>query len=182
MIFSPLALEGAYRVDLEKRGDHRGFFARLFCMNEFAEYGLERRWVQMNTSMSRRTGTVRGLHFQRPPKAEVKLVRCLKGAIFDVIVDIRHGSPTYGQHLAVELNDDNRSMLYVPRGFAHGFQTLAPDTELLYLHSEVYSPELEGGLHHADPRLGIAWPLAVTDLSPSDTGHSLLKDLEPIRL
>ncbi len=182
MKFTPLSLAGAHRVDLERRGDSRGFFARLYCADEFSQAGLPSDWVQMNTSFSAETGTLRGLHFQRAPMAEIKMVRCLRGAICDVIVDLRSGSPTYGQHEMVELNNDNRSMLYIPQGFAHGFQTLAPDTELLYLHSEFYSPEHEGGLHHADLALGINWPLPVTGLSDRDRGFPSLERLEPITL
>lgn len=181
MKFVPLSLSGAFRVELERRGDARGFFARMFCSGEFADHGLCTSWVQMNTSYSQAKGTLRGLHFQRPPMAEAKLVRCLKGAIYDVIVDLREGSATYGRHEALTLDDDNRSMVYIPQGFAHGFQTLAPDTELLYLHSQVYSPAHEGGLHHADPEIGIAWPLPPSEISERDRGFAPLKDLEPIR-
>jgi len=179
--FTELSVHGAFRVDLERRGDARGFFARMFCAEEFAQHGLATGWVHVNTSYSRETGTLRGLHFQRPPRAEAKLVRCIRGAIFDVVVDLRAGSPTFGHHAAIELDDDNRSMLYVPQGCAHGFQTLAPDTELLYLHSEVHSPEHEGGVHHADPAIGIAWPLPATVISDRDRGLGGLDTLEPIR-
>jgi dTDP-4-dehydrorhamnose 3,5-epimerase len=182
MIFTQLAIEGAYRVDLERRGDARGFFARLFCAEEFAAHGLVTNWVQMNTSFSAERGTLRGLHFQRPPKAEAKVVRCLKGAIYDVIVDLRAGSPTHGQHIALELNDENRAMAYIPRGCAHGFQTLTPDAELLYLHDEFYSPDHEGGVHHADPDLGIDWPQPPTQLSARDQAFPTLREMEPIAL
>lgn len=182
MIFTPLSLPGACRVDLERRGDARGFFARVFCADEFAAHGLNTDWVQMNTSLSRRAGTLRGLHFQRPPAAEAKLVRCLRGAIYDVIVDLRAGSDSYGRWQAVELTAKGRAMLYVPQGFAHGFQTLASDTELLYMHSARYSPDHEGGLHHADPALAVDWPRDVTDLSARDQSFPKLADLEPIRL
>jgi dTDP-4-dehydrorhamnose 3,5-epimerase len=182
MKFTPLALSGAFRIDLDRRGDARGFFARLFCREEFAEHGLATDWVQMNTSYSRERGTLRGLHFQRPPMAEAKLVRCLKGAIRDVIVDLRAGSPTYGQHAAIDLDDDNRAMVYIPQGFAHGFQTLTPDAELLYMHSAFYSPAHEGGVHHADPDIGIAWPLPVAEISDRDRNFPFLNALDPIRL
>ncbi len=180
MIFTPLKLSGAYRIDLEKREDERGFFARLFCVEEFAALGLETAWAQMNTSLTRTTGSVRGLHFQRPPMAEVKVVRCLRGAAFDVMVDLRAGSPSFGQWDAVELTPENRSMVYIPHGFAHGFQTLAPDTELLYFHSAAYSAAHEGGVHHADPALGIRWPLAIAEISPRDRALPPLAALEPI--
>lgn len=181
MIFTPLPIAGAFRVELERRGDARGFFARLYCAEEFAAQGLCTSWVQMNTSLSHRAGTLRGLHFQRPPAAEAKLVRCLRGAIHDVLVDLRAGSPTYGHWHAERLSDDNRAMLYIPEGCAHGFQTLVPETELFYMHSAPYSPAHEGGLHHADPDLAIDWPLPVADLSGRDAQFPMLKDLEPIR-
>ena len=180
MIFTPLPLAGAFRIDLDRREDARGFFARLFCAKEFANYGLTTTWVQCNTSLSRTEGTLRGLHFQRPPMAEVKMVRCLKGAIFDVMVDLRASSPSFGHWTALELTAENRSMAYIPEGFAHGFQTLSPETELLYFHSQVYSPAHEGGLRHDDPRLGIQWPRPVADLSPRDAEHPGLDTLEPI--
>lgn len=180
MIFTGLPLPGAFRIDLDRREDDRGFFARLFCAREFAAHGLATVWVQANTSFSRAEGTLRGLHFQRPPMAEAKLVRCVRGAIFDVIVDLRAGSETFGRWTSLILDDESRAMVYVPPGFAHGFQTLAPDTELLYFHSEFHSPDHEGGLAHDDPRLGIPWPRAVTGLSPRDAGFPGLDRLEPM--
>jgi dTDP-4-dehydrorhamnose 3,5-epimerase len=181
MIFTPLPLAGAFRIDLDRREDARGFFARLFCTEEFADHGLTTNWLQCNTSFSWAEGTLRGLHFQRPPMSEVKMVRCLKGAIFDVMVDLRAGSPSFGQWTALELTAENRSMAYIPEGFAHGFQTLSPETELLYFHSQVYSPAHEGGLWHSDPNLAIPWPRPVADLSPRDAAHPGLDKLEPIR-
>ena len=182
MIFTPLALHGAYRIDLEKREDSRGFFARLFCAEAFAAQGLATQFAQINTSFSRVPGTLRGLHFQRPPQAEAKLVRCLSGAIFDVIVDLRLGSPSFGKWAAEHLTAENRGMIYVPPGFAHGFQTLATGTELLYFHSTAYSAAHEGGLHHADPALAIPWPRAVAELSARDAAHPSLAALEAIVL
>ena len=151
MKFVPLAIAGAFRIELEKREDERGFFARLFCAEEFAAHGLATRFVQCNTSLTRAAGTLRGLHFQRPPKAEAKLIRCLRGAAYDVMLDLRQGSETYGSWTSVDLTEDNRSMVYIPEGCAHGFQTRAPDTELLYFHSEVYAPQAEGGVLPTDP-------------------------------
>lgn len=180
MIFTELPLQGAFRVDLERRGDERGFFARLFCTGEFAEHGLNTTWAQVNNSFSHSVGTVRGLHFQRSPMAEVKLVRCLKGAIWDVIVDLRAGSSTFGQWTALTLDDENRTMIYIPAGFAHGFQTLRPDTELLYFHSQFYSTAHEGGLAHDDPMLGIPWPMPVNGLSARDAAFPQLIALEPL--
>lgn len=181
MIFSALPLSPAFRLDPEWRGDARGQFARIFCQREFAAHGLPERWVQANISFSHTAGTLRGMHFQRPPMAEAKLVRCQKGAVWDVIVDLRAGSATFGQWTAVELTAENGAAIYVPPGFAHGFQTLRDDTELLYLHSEFYSPEHEGGLAHDDPRLAIPWPLPVVNLSPRDAAFPTLDALEPVR-
>lgn len=179
MNFTPLSIPGAHRIELDRKGDARGFFARLFCADEFAAHGLATHMTQMNTSYTAARGTVRGLHFQRPPKAEAKVVRCLRGAIFDVLLDLRPG-PTFGRHVSAELTEDNRSMLYIPEGCAHGFQTLTEDTELLYLHSERYAPEFEGGVHHADPALGIAWPLPPANLSPRDTCFPPLAEVAPL--
>ena len=182
MIFNELPLKGAYTIDLEKREDGRGFFARFFCSEEFENQGLNISVIQMNTTLSKERGTVRGLHFQRPPKAEIKIVRCISGSIWDVIVDIRKSSPTYGKWYAAELNDNNRTMMYVPKGFAHGFQTLADNVELLYLHSEFYSKKNEGGLLYADKTVNIDWPLPVSDISERDKVHPMLSELNPIRL
>ncbi len=181
MIFTALPLAGAVLIDLDRREDERGFFARMFCETEFAARGLNTRWVQMNTSLTRLPGSVRGLHFQRPPMAEVKLVKCVAGAIFDVIVDLRDGSPTFGRWHGAELSAANRSMMYAPEGFAHGFQTLTDDCELLYMHSRAYSASDEGGLRHDDPAVGIEWPRPVAGLSDRDAGHPLLTDIEPIQ-
>jgi len=180
MIFTPLPLAPAFRLDPERRGDARGHFARIFCQREFAAHGLPTNWVQANISFSHSAGTLRGLHFQRPPMAEAKLVRCQKGAIWDVIVDLRAGSATFGQWTAVELTEENGAAVYVPPGFAHGFQTLRDETELLYLHSEFYSPEHEGGLAHDDPQLSIPWPLPPVNLSPRDATFPTLDALEPV--
>ena len=160
MIFTKTELPGAYVIDLERREDERGFFARAWSEDEFAERGLSTRVVQCNLSWNERRGTLRGLHFQRPPHAEVKLVRCTRGAIYDVIVDLRPGSPAYGRWLGVELTAENRRMLYVPEGFAHGYQTLVDGTETYYQVSEFYAPGAEGGLRWDDPALAIEWPEA----------------------
>ena len=182
MNFTELPLKGAFRIDLERRADERGFFARVFCVDEFLNTGLATNWIQMNTSLSHKTGTIRGLHFQRPPAAEAKLVRCLAGAMLDVLVDLRQGSATFGHWTAVELTPDNRSMAYVPEGVAHGFQTLKPDTEVLYWHSRRYSQQDEGGVRFDDPAIGINWPLPPSDVSIRDLGLPHLSDLEPIKL
>lgn len=179
MIFKPLAIAGSFQIDLEQREDTRGFFARLFCEAEFAERSLITHWPQMNTSLTRTPGTVRGMHFQRAPFADVKLVRCLRGGAHDVIVDLRSQSPTFGHWLSVTLTASNRSMIYIPKGCAHGFQTLEADTELLYMHGMPYSPQHDAGLYHADPTVGIVWPLPVTELSLRDAGLPHLAALEP---
>lgn len=180
MKFTPLPLIGAYRINLERRGDERGFFARLFCTEEFAAHGLATHWAQCNMSFSALKGTVRGLHFQRPPFSETKLVRCTRGAVIDVIVDLRAGSATYGTWHAERLDSSNHGMICVPEGFAHGFQTLTDDVEMFYCHSKPYSALHEGGLRWNDPSLGIEWPLAVTEISARDRAFPLLDQLEPI--
>ena len=169
MIFKPLPLEGAHLIHLEKYSDERGFFARSFCKDEFKKAGLESDWVQVNNSLSRKKGTLRGLHFQRPPQSEVKMVRCIKGAIWDVIVDIRKGSSTYGEWVGAELNEENRDMMYVPQGFAHGFISLSENSEILYMVSSRYNPELEGTLRWDDSFHGIEWPLEPVIISEKDS-------------
>lgn len=168
MIFNPAPLQGAYTIELEKRGDARGFFARLFCEKEFGNAGLETRFVQINNSSSAKRGTLRGMHYQLPDAAEVKVVRCIKGALYDVIVDLRPDSPTFKQWFGAELSAENRRMMYVPRGFAHGFITLEDDTEAFYLVSAYYAPENERGLRYNDPAIGIEWPIAPTEISEKD--------------
>lgn len=180
MIFTPLALDGAYRIDLERRGDKRGSFARMFCQEEFQRHGLTSIWSQCNVSHSMLSGTLRGMHFQRPPKADAKLVKCMVGSVFDVIVDLRQGSETYGKWASVTLTADGGEMIYIPKGFAHGFQTLVENAQLLYFHSDSYSPGDEGGLHHADDQIGIAWPLEVTSLSERDKTLPTLAKVKPI--
>lgn len=160
MIFEETPLGGAYLVVPEPLADQRGFFARLFCATAFGERGLNPHLDQLSMSHNTRAGTVRGLHFQAPPAAECKLIRVTAGAIFDVIVDLRAGSPTYGQWFSSELSAANRRLLYVPEGFAHGFQTLAENTEVTYHISCPYAPELASGLPYDDPDLAIAWPAA----------------------
>lgn len=180
MRFTELPLAGAFLVELERRGDDRGFLARTFCAEEFAALGLAKQWAQCNMSFSAKVGTLRGLHFQRPPMAETKLVRCTRGAIFDVIVDLRIGSATYGQWHGERLDDVGRRMICVPEGFAHGFQALSDHVEMLYFHSAPYSAQHEGGLRWDDPTLSIPWPLRVTDMSVRDRGFPYLNELEPI--
>jgi dTDP-4-dehydrorhamnose 3,5-epimerase len=159
VIFSEAGLTGAYVIDLERIEDERGFFARAWCERELTEHGLESRIAQCNVSFNYRKGTLRGMHFQRPPHEEVKLIRCIRGSLFDVIIDLRPNSADHKRWIGVELSASNRRMLYVPRGFAHGFQTLEDDTEVYYMVSEFYAPGAEGGVRWDDPVFGIEWPI-----------------------
>lgn len=174
MIFHDTTLKDARLIEPELRGDERGSFARTMCRDEFAKHGLVTGYMQQNMSVSARAGTIRGMHFQRPPYAEAKLVRCVRGAILDVIVDLRPDSPSYLKHEGFELSARNHRQLYVPPGFAHGFQTLVDDIEVSYLVSAPYTPEAEGGVRYSDPMLGIAWPLPVTVISEKDANWPLL--------
>jgi len=174
--FTETRLKGAFVIDLDRREDSRGYFARAFCQREFSERGLVPVVAQVNVAHSRRRGIIRGMHFQYPPHAEVKLVRATRGAIADVIVDLRPESPTYLQHVMVELTADSGRALYVPERFAHGCQAQVDDTEFTYQASTFYAPGFEGGLSPLDPRLTIAWPLPPQDLSPRDTGWQALND------
>jgi dTDP-4-dehydrorhamnose 3,5-epimerase len=158
MNFTPTELEGAYLVDLEPREDERGFFARAWCANEFAEHGLSTEVAQCNVAFNHRKSTLRGMHYQMQPHAETKLVRCTRGAIYDVIVDLRPDSPTWKRWLGVELTAENRRALYVPEGFAHGYQTLVDETETFYQVSAFYAPDAERGVRWDDPAFGIEWP------------------------
>jgi dTDP-4-dehydrorhamnose 3,5-epimerase len=156
--------------------DRRGAFSRLFCVEENKSIFNGRSIVQINHSITRATGAVRGLHFQYPPHAELKIVRCLRGRVFDVAVDLRKGSPTFLKWTAIELTPENRSALIIPEGCAHGFQVLEPNSELLYLHTAFYSPSAEGAVPFDDPRIGVDWPLQPTDLSARDLAHPYLND------
>ena len=179
MIFTEASLKGAYVLDLERKEDSRGFFARAFCQKEFQAHGLKPVIAQANVAFNLKKGTVRGMHFQYPPAAETKLVRCTRGAILDIIVDLRPESPTYLQHTAVELSEDNGRSLYVPERFAHGYQALRDKTETSYQVGEFYTPGTEGGLMYNDPRLKLKWPLPVTVISDKDNAWKLLEEIEP---
>jgi dTDP-4-dehydrorhamnose 3,5-epimerase len=168
MIFRPLHLAGAYRIELQLIADERGAFARRFCAETFRAHGLESDLVQRSVSFNTRAGTLRGMHFQAPPHLEAKLVRCTRGAVFDVMVDLREDSGTYGQWHGEELSADNRMMLYIPKGFAHGFQTLVDDTEIDYEITPAYVPNADGGFRFDDPALAIPWPLPVVMVSERD--------------
>ncbi len=178
MIFTETKLQGAFVIDIERREDGRGHFARAFCQREFADHGLEPVIAQANVAYNHRRGTVRGMHFQYPPAAETKLVRATRGAILDVIVDLRPESPTYLEHIAAELSAANGRSLYVPRRFAHGYQVLEDGTETSYMVGEFYAPELESGLRVDDPALGIEWPLPAGDMSDKDRVWPLLSEVE----
>lgn len=176
MIFTPTSLAGSYVIDLEPFSDERGWFARYYCKNEFQQIGHEQEWVQLNHSFTTHKGTVRGMHFQLPPFKEIKMVRCIAGAIFDVIVDVRKDSPTFLKWTGVELSSANRKMLYIPEGFAHGFQALTDNCELIYHHSAFYTPGAEGGIRYDDPAIGIDWPLPVINISARDASHPYLHE------
>ncbi len=174
MRVSATPISGVSQVDTSVRDDARGSFARLYCEHELADVIGARRIVQVNQSRTAAVGGVRGLHFQHAPHAEMKLLRCLKGRVWDVVADLRAGSPTFLRWHAQELSQHNARMLVIPEGCAHGFQVLEADTELLYLHTAFYAPQAEGGVRHDDPRLAIAWPLPISVLSPRDAAHPLL--------
>jgi dTDP-4-dehydrorhamnose 3,5-epimerase len=175
--------KNAFVLQAEPYVDHRGKFGRIYCQDELKQIGHYKQIVQINHSLTRKSGAIRGMHFQYSPRAEIKMVKCLRGSVFDVIVDLRRDSDTLLQWYGEILSDDNLKMMYVPEGFAHGFQTLEEDTELLYLHTEFYSPEHEGGVRYNDPMLSISWPLEVTEVSKKDQEYPLLsKDFQGIIL
>lgn len=176
MIFNETVLAGAFLVELERRTDERGYFARSFCVDEFAAYGLPTAVIQCNVSFNSSRGTLRGMHFQRPPRAEAKLVRCTRGAIYDVIVDLRPESPTYCRWYGTELTEENGSALFIPEGFAHGFQSLADNSEVFYQMFSGYSAGHADGVRWDDPEFGISWPLPVSSMAEKDRLFPLLKD------
>lgn len=176
MIFTETPIKGAFLINLQKRGDDRGFFARSFCEREFQEHGLVTRFVQVNNSLSGIKGTLRGMHYQLAPKAETKIVRCIRGAFWDVILDLRPGSASFGKWFGAELSAENRQMMYVPKGFGHGFITLTEDAEAFYFVDEFYAPETERIVRWNDPRFGIQWPAQPAVLSDKD-GNA--RDFDP---
>jgi dTDP-4-dehydrorhamnose 3,5-epimerase len=176
MIFRETPLAGAFVIELEKKEDERGFFARAYCEKEFSAHGLAARFVQANNSLSRHRRTLRGMHYQLAPNAETKLVRCIRGALFDVILDLRKGSRTFGTSWGAELSADNRRMMYVPKGFAHGFITLEDDSEAFYFVDEFYAAARERCVRWDDPRFGIEWPCAPVVISDKDRHQ---KDFDP---
>lgn len=174
MRFTPTAVDGVIAIDLDPIEDERGFFARAWCRREFAEHGLEAEFVQENVGFSMSAGTLRGLHFQRPPFAEAKLVRCTSGVVWDVAVDLRPASPTYLRSVGVELSAERRNMLYVGEGCAHGYLTLTDAAEVRYLTSQFYAPEAAGGVRYDDDAFGIEWPREVAIVSEQDAAWPLL--------
>jgi dTDP-4-dehydrorhamnose 3,5-epimerase len=176
MQFEPTPIPGAFTIILSPFIDDRGAFSRLYCENEFGISGHSRPIVQVNHSLTREKGTVRGIHFQYPPDAEIKIIRCLRGKVFDVFVDLRTDSPTFLKWHAVELSPGGYNMIYIPEGCAHGFQTLEEDSELLYLHTAFYTKGTEGGIRYDDPRISIDWPLSAMNVSEKDKSYPLLDD------
>jgi dTDP-4-dehydrorhamnose 3,5-epimerase len=176
MIFTETKLKGSFIIDLKIFSDERGWFARTFCKNEFKQIGHDAEWVQLNHSVTNTKGTIRGMHFQHPPFSEIKLVRCIKGSVYDVIIDLREGSPTFLQWVGEELSADNKKMFYIPAGFAHGFQTLKDDSQLIYHHSAFYTPGVEGGIRFDDKKINIEWKLPVSVISDRDKNHPLIYD------
>lgn len=171
MKFSETPIGGVYLIDLEKRGDERGFFARAFCRNEFREHGLSAAFVQVNNSLTGSKATLRGIHYQLPPMAETKVVRCIRGAFWDVALDLRADSPTFGRWFGAELSAENRRMMYVPKGFGHGFITLTDDVEAFYFVDEFYGPQYERGIRWNDPKFNIQWPIEPVTVSDKDRNH-----------
>ena len=171
MKFTENPLKGSYTIELSPFSDERGWFARTFGKDEFLQIGHTKEWVQLNHSVTYKKGTIRGMHFQLPPFSEIKMLRCIAGCIYDVIIDIRSGSPTFLQWFGVELSAENKKMLYIPEGFAHGFQTVTDNCELIYHHTAFYTPGAEGGIQYNDPLVNINWPLPVTVISDRDQNH-----------
>ncbi len=178
MKFIETKLKGAFVIEMEPNEDERGYFARAWCRQSFLEHGLEVDYVQCNASGSYHAGTVRGMHFQVKPHQEVKLVRCFRGEVFDVIVDLRENSPTYLSWFGAELTESNWRMMYVPRGFAHGFQTLAPNSQIFYQVSTAYCKEAERGLRWNDPEINIEWPMSVSKISDKDRNLPVIQNFE----
>lgn len=171
MIFSPTPLAGSYIIELEPFKDERGWFARSYCKKEFQQIGHEKEWVQMNHSFTSQQAVIRGMHFQLYPYSEIKMVRCIVGKVYDVIIDLRKDSSTFLQWFGIELSAENKKMLYIPEGFAHGFQTLTNNSELIYHHTAYYTPEAESGIRYDDPAISIQWWLPVSSISNRDAHH-----------
>ena len=176
MIFTPTSLKGSYLIDLQPYSDERGWFARFYCKDEFKKIGHDKEWVQLNHSVTFEKGALRGMHFQIAPYREIKMVRCIAGAIYDVIIDLRKDSETFLKWFGAELSANNKKMMYIPEGFAHGFQCLSDNCELIYHHTEFYKPGSEGGIRYNDPVIGVYWPLEITTISSRDQSHPFLDE------
>jgi dTDP-4-dehydrorhamnose 3,5-epimerase len=174
MKFASTGLDGSYIIEVSPVEDERGWFVRTFCKKEFSAIGHDKEWVQMNHSFTNAAGTIRGMHFQKPPFSEIKLIRCIAGKVFDVIVDLRKSSKTFLKWFGVELSAKNKKMIYIPEGFAHGFQTLTDNCQLIYNHSAYYTPGAEGGIKYDDKMINISWPVSVKHISQRDLSHPLL--------
>jgi dTDP-4-dehydrorhamnose 3,5-epimerase len=174
MKFKPTIIAGVYEIEMEPFTDKRGWFGRFYCKNEFAEIGHDKEWVQMNHSFTKEKGALRGMHFQKAPYAEIKMVRCISGCVYDVVVDLRKDSETFLKWVGVELSAAKKNMIYIPVGCAHGFQTLSANCELIYLHSDFYNSSAESGVKYDDPAIGIKWPLEVQQVSERDQKHELI--------
>jgi dTDP-4-dehydrorhamnose 3,5-epimerase len=174
MKFKPTIIAGVYEIEMEPFTDKRGWFGRFYCKNEFAEIGHDKEWVQMNHSFTKEKGALRGTHFQKAPYAEIKMVRCISGCVYDVVVDLRKDSETFLKWVGVELSAAKKNMIYIPVGCAHGFQTLSANCELIYLHSDFYNSSAESGVKYDDPAIGIKWPLEVQQVSERDQKHELI--------
>jgi len=174
MIFTPTPHAGSYIIDLTPFGDSRGWFARTYCKKEFEQIGHTKEWVQLNHSYTVQKGALRGMHYQLPPFSEIKMVRCIAGAVYDVIIDLRENSATFLQWFGIELSAKNKKMVYIPEGFAHGFQTLKDHSELIYHHSAFYTPAAERGIRFNDPRINVQWPEEATEISERDQQHPML--------
>lgn len=168
MKYTDSAIKDVKIIETERVGDDRGFFRRLFCVNEFLNIGFDKKLLQINHSFTAKKGTFRGFHFQEPPYTETKIITCIRGKVFDIAIDVRKGSPTFLQCIGIELSDQNGKMIYIPDGFAHGFQTLEENTELIYLHSQIYKPEYEHSINVKDPVLNISLPIEITEISEKD--------------
>lgn len=174
MRFIETPLKGAYTIELEPFSDDRGLFARTYCKRDFEKIGFDKEFVQFNFSLTLTKGTIRGLHYQLPPYSEIKLIKCVRGKVYDVLVDLRESSPTYLKWFGVELSEENMKMVLIPEGFAHGFQTLEDNAQLIYHHTAFYTPGFEKGLRYNDPVLAIEWPLEVSVISEKDKNNPLL--------
>lgn len=176
MTFNPTFINGLYTIELDLFKDERGWFARIYCKEEFKKIGHSKEWVQLNHSFTKHKGIIRGMHYQHPPYSEVKLVRCISGAVYDVAIDLRKNSSTFLKWFGVELSAENKRMIYIPEGFAHGFQALTNDCEIIYHHTNFYTPGAEGGIRYNDPLIKINWPLPINGISERDKEHPYLSE------